>query len=111
MFFSAEGVAVRNSGPAGISQSGGSGTESRTFTGKFHMGLSQVDTWISTLSDSCALQVRQEIEEVTRQAQKQESAQSTQVNTGCACINSICFHFPVCVLGILCSLSFIKAFW
>uniref|UniRef100_A0A9J7XIU1 Ribosome binding protein 1b n=1 Tax=Cyprinus carpio carpio TaxID=630221 RepID=A0A9J7XIU1_CYPCA len=55
--------------------------------------------------------VRQEIEEVTRQAQKQESAQSTQVNTGCACINSICFHFPVCVLGILCSLSFIKAFW
>uniref|UniRef100_A0A8C1D5V0 Ribosome binding protein 1b n=1 Tax=Cyprinus carpio carpio TaxID=630221 RepID=A0A8C1D5V0_CYPCA len=71
----------------------------------------RLHTWLSTLSDRCALQVRQELQEVTLQVQKQESAQSAQVSTACACINCICFHFSVCVLCILCSLSFIKACW
>ncbi len=64
----------------------------------------RLHTWLSTLSDSCALQVRQELQEVTRQVQNDESAQPTQVNTGCACINCIGFHFPVWVFRASCVL-------
>lgn len=42
---------------------------------------------LSTLSDSCALQVKQELQEVTRRIEGEKSTESTQVNTGCACIH------------------------
>lgn len=42
---------------------------------------------LSALNDSCALQVKQELEEVTRRIESEKSRESTQVNTGCACVN------------------------
>lgn len=42
---------------------------------------------LSTLNDSCALQVKQELQEVTRRIEGEKSRESTQVNAGCACVN------------------------
>lgn len=99
IFFSAEGIVIRNSGPADISQSRGSGTESRTFIGKFNIGLSYVAhaAFYFEWQLCCALQVKQELQEASRQAENEKSAQSTQVNTGCVYLCILC----ACLLYIM----------
>lgn len=112
IFFSAEGIVIRISGPAGIRQSRGSGTESRTFTGKFNIALSYVAheafyfEWQLCITGQAGT-TGSDSANREREEHRVHSGQYWLCLYSCVLIVSAAvafslFHLPLCVSCILC---------